>query len=69
MPYESETPTVISQVARTILVMAQLEMFSLLLCKPQRMLILFAGANTTYSAFPMVVNFVATDGYLPNWLN
>jgi hypothetical protein len=32
------------------------------------MLILFAGANTTYSAFPMVVNFVAQDGYLPNWL-
>jgi hypothetical protein len=31
-------------------------------------LILFAGANTTYSAFPMVVNFVAQDGYLPNWL-
>jgi hypothetical protein len=32
------------------------------------MLILFAGANTTYSAFPLLVNFVATDGYLPNWL-
>jgi hypothetical protein len=32
------------------------------------MLILFAGANTTYSAFPLLVNFVATDGYLPRQL-
>jgi hypothetical protein len=32
------------------------------------MLILFAGANTTYSAFPLLVNFVASDGYLPRWL-
>jgi hypothetical protein len=32
------------------------------------MLILFAGANTTYSAFPLLVNFVASDGYLPRQL-
>jgi hypothetical protein len=32
------------------------------------MLILFAGANTTYSAFPILVNFVASDGYLPRQL-
>jgi hypothetical protein len=32
------------------------------------MLILFAGANTTYSAFPILVNFVAQDGYLPRQL-
>jgi hypothetical protein len=32
------------------------------------MLILFAGANTTYSAFPLLVNFVAADGYLPRQL-
>jgi hypothetical protein len=32
------------------------------------MLILFAGANTTYSAFPLLVNFVAQDGYLPRQL-
>ena len=31
-------------------------------------LILFAGANTTYSAFPLLCNFVATDGYLPRQL-
>jgi hypothetical protein len=32
------------------------------------MLILFAGANTTFSAFPIVVNYAAADGYLPKWL-
>jgi len=32
------------------------------------MLILFAGANTTYSAFPLLVNFIAKDGYLPRQL-
>jgi hypothetical protein len=32
------------------------------------MLILFAGANTTYSAFPLLVNFIASDGYLPRQL-
>jgi hypothetical protein len=33
------------------------------------MLILFAGANTTYSAFPLLCNFVASDGYLPRQLS
>jgi amino acid transporter len=68
MPYESETPTVISQVARTILGDGAAGNAFFIVVQAATMLILFAGANTTYSAFPMVVNFVATDGYLPNWL-
>jgi hypothetical protein len=68
MPYESETPTVISQVARTILGDGAAGNVFFIVVQAATMLILFAGANTTYSAFPMVVNFVATDGYLPNWL-
>ena len=32
-------------------------------------LILFTGANTTYSAFPILCNFVATDGFLPKQLS
>jgi hypothetical protein len=39
-----------------------------LLVQLATMLILFAGANTTYSAFPLLCNFVATDGYLPRQL-
>jgi hypothetical protein len=33
------------------------------------MLILFAGANTCFSAFPNMVNTVSKDGYLPNRLS
>jgi hypothetical protein len=68
MPYESGTPTVISQIAKTILGNGPVGSAFFILVQAATMLILFAGANTTYSAFPMVVNFVAQDGYLPNWL-
>jgi amino acid transporter len=68
MPYESGTPTVISQIAKTILGDSAFGSAFFILVQAATMLILFAGANTTYSAFPMVVNFVAQDGYLPNWL-
>jgi amino acid transporter len=68
IPYESETPTVISQVAKAILGEGALGTAFFIVVQAATMLILFAGANTTYSAFPMVVNFVAQDGYLPNWL-
>jgi hypothetical protein len=68
MPYESGTPTVISQIAKTTLGDSPTGSAFFILVQAATMLILFAGANTTYSAFPMVVNFVAQDGYLPNWL-
>ena len=68
MPYESGTPTVISQIAKTILGDSALGSAFFILVQAATMLILFAGANTTYSAFPILVNFVANDGYLPNWL-
>jgi len=68
MPYESGTPTVISQIAKTILGDSALGSAFFILVQTATMLILFAGANTTYSAFPILVNFVANDGYLPNWL-
>jgi hypothetical protein len=68
MPYESGTPTVISQIAKTILGDGVFGSAFFIIVQAATMLILFAGANTTYSAFPMVVNFVAQDGYLPNWL-
>lgn len=68
MPYESGTPTVISQIAKTILGDSAFGSTFFILVQAATMLILFAGANTTYSAFPILVNFVANDGYLPNWL-
>ena len=68
MPYEDESPTVISQVAQAILGDGQFGQIFFLVVQAATMLILFAGANTTFSAFPIVVNYAAQDGYLPRWL-
>ena len=68
VPYESGTPTVISQIAKSILGDGAFGSAFFILVQAATMLILFAGANTTYSAFPILVNFVANDGYLPSWL-
>jgi len=68
LPYESGTPTVISQIARTVLGDGAIGNIFFILVQAATMLILFAGANTTFSAFPILVNFVASDGFLPRWL-
>lgn len=68
MPYESGTPTVISQIAKTIVGNGAFGHIMFVMVQLATMLILFAGANTTYSAFPILVNFVASDGYLPRQL-
>jgi amino acid transporter len=68
MPYESGTPTVISQIAKTIVGDGVFGQIMFVMVQAATMLILFAGANTTYSAFPLLCNFVATDGYLPRQL-
>ena len=68
MPYESGTPTVISQIAKAIVGDGAFGSFMFVMVQLATMLILFAGANTTYSAFPLLCNFVATDGYLPRQL-
>jgi hypothetical protein len=68
MPYESGTPTVISQIAKAAVGEGTFGSVMFILVQLATMLILFAGANTTYSAFPLLCNFVATDGYLPRQL-
>ena len=68
MPYESGTPTVISQIAKAAVGEGAFGTFMFIMVQLATMLILFAGANTTYSAFPLLCNFVATDGYLPRQL-
>jgi len=68
IPYESGAPTVISQIAKTIMGTGAFGNTMFVLVQLATMLILFAGANTTYSAFPILVNFVASDGYLPRQL-
>jgi len=68
MPYESGVPTVISQIAKATMGDSAIGQFMFIMVQLATMLILFAGANTTYSAFPLLCNFVATDGYLPRQL-
>ena len=69
MPYESGTPTVISQIAKAAVGNGTFGQGMFILVQLATMLILFAGANTTYSAFPLLCNFVASDGYLPRQLS
>jgi hypothetical protein len=59
---------VISQIAKAIVGEGAFGSFMFVMVQLATMLILFAGANTTYSAFPILVNFVASDGYLPRQL-
>lgn len=68
MPYEAGSPTVISQIAKAALGDGPGGKIFFIFVQTATMLILFAGANTTYSAFPILCNFVATDGYLPHQL-
>ena len=68
MPYEGGTPTVISQIAKEALGNGAGGRIFFVFVQTATMLILFAGANTTYSAFPILCNFVAADGYLPHQL-
>ena len=68
MPYENGVPTVISQIAKATVGDSGFGTFMFIMVQLATMLILFAGANTTYSAFPLLVNFVAADGYLPRQL-
>ena len=68
MPFENGTPTVISQVAKATLGQGTFGSFFFFIVQATTMLILFTGANTAYSGFPYLVNFVANDGYLPRQL-
>ncbi|MDP1721400.1 MAG: amino acid permease [Candidatus Nanopelagicaceae bacterium] len=68
MPYEGGTPTIISQIAKVALGDGTAGKIFFIFVQAATMLILFAGANTTYSAFPILCNFVAADGYLPHQL-
>jgi Amino acid permease len=68
IPYESGSPTVISQIAKVAMGDGAFGHFWFIYVQFATTLILFAGANTTYSAFPILCNFVATDGFLPKQL-
>ncbi len=68
-PYAKGTPTVISQIAKGTLGTGAAGSVFFFIVQAATMLILFTGANTAYSGFPYLVNFVATDGFLPRQLS
>jgi amino acid transporter len=64
-PYNSGTPSVISQIADTVLGHGFFGHALYLFVQFSTMLILYTGANTPFSGFPFLMNYVAEDGYLP----
>ena len=67
-PYTSGTPTVISQIAQIVLGHGALGHILYLFVQFSTMLILYTGANTPFSGFPFLANFIAEDGFLPRQL-
>lgn len=67
-PFVSGTPTVISQIANTVMGSGIFGHIFFLLVQFSTMLILYTGANTPFSGFPFLVNFIAEDGFLPRQL-
>ncbi len=68
MPYSSGTPTVISQIADVVFGRSAVGHILYLFVQFSTMLILYTGANTPFSGFPFLANFIAEDGFLPRQL-
>jgi amino acid transporter len=68
IPYSSGTPTVISQIADVVFGRSALGHALYLFVQFSTMLILYTGANTPFSGFPFLANFIAEDGFLPRQL-
>ena len=67
-PYDSGSPTVISQIVKATMGSATFGTIWFYVVQAATMLILITGANTAFSGFPYLVNFVANDGFLPRQL-
>jgi amino acid transporter len=68
MPYQSGTPTVISQVAKAVLGDSLMGHVLYFMVQTATMLILWTGANTPFNGFPFLASFVAEDQFLPKQL-
>jgi amino acid transporter len=65
VPFVSGTPTVLSQVGRTLFGTSGVGQFGYYALQFGTALILILGANTSYNGFPHLVSFIAEDAYLP----
>lgn len=68
MPYESGTPTVLSQVARAVFGGGVPGKVLYLALQAGTMLILVLAANTSFADFPRLASFQAADGFMPRQL-
>ncbi|MDT4997593.1 MAG: hypothetical protein QOD45_1661, partial [Pseudonocardiales bacterium] len=67
-PFQSGSPTVISQVARAAFGTAWYGHLGFVVVQVATALILFTGANTPFTGFPFLANFIAEDSFLPRQL-
>ncbi|MEO6701062.1 MAG: amino acid permease [Jatrophihabitantaceae bacterium] len=67
-PFEGGTPTVISQVARASFGNGTIGSIGFVIVQIATALILITGANTPFTGFPFLANFVAEDSFLPRQL-
>ncbi len=65
IPHDTGTPSVISQIATTVLGNSFFGHAFFLFVQFATMLILWTGANTPFNGFPFLLNYVAEDGYVP----
>jgi amino acid transporter len=66
IPYLAGYPTVLAQEANVIF--GSDGHFMYFVVQAATALILFTGGNTSFSGFPYLASFVATDSFLPRWL-
>jgi amino acid transporter len=66
IPYEAGYPTVLAQEADTVF--GSSGHFMYFAVQAATALILFTGGNTSFSGFPFLASFVASDSFLPRWL-
>jgi amino acid transporter len=66
-PFQSGTPTVISQEASMIFG-GGAGRVAFYFVQAATALILFTGGNTSFNGFPFLASFVAEDAFLPRWL-
>ena len=67
-PFESGTPTVISQVAQTAFGTSGFGHAGFVIVQLATALILITGANTPFTGFPFLASFIAEDSFLPRQL-
>ncbi|MGH9170501.1 MAG: amino acid permease [Acidimicrobiales bacterium] len=68
VPFVSGTPTILSEIGQAVFGPGPLGRLAFYSLQFSTALILVLGANTSYNGFPLLMNFIAEDSYLPRTL-